>query len=360
MKELLAIDEKQAHDILCMLKYVASCDGTLQLHDIHKGTIEAIGMYLFKSDVDAETLQGTIEGAAEKVPDPEIQRHVMNLAGIFPFLEEEHMEDRVNSIELLGKQFGYKKKFIKELHGLCHNSVMELGLCQLRGLTIEGGMPIRKIPEIMLRSFVHLDGNKKELARYESFQTMDDHIFGKVMTDYYRDNHFPLPGTPGAVFSNMLKIHDMHHVLAGYPTTPLGEICVIGFADGMADMDLGKAVIGYVAQFQVGLIFDKGLESWKNQFDPEYVIQAFERGANCNVNFDTLDFDLSQYLEEPIDDVRERFNISMEGAIMQKPDDLWCGDLGIVGSRKNKDHIERKATWFQRILAKSGKNVQSE
>ena len=120
MKELLAIDEKQAHDILCMLKYVASCDGTLQLHDIHKSTIEAIGTYLFKSDVDAETLQGTIEGAAEKVADPEIQRHVMNLAGIFPFLEEEHMEDRVNSIELLGKQFGYDARVVLRDGKLCH------------------------------------------------------------------------------------------------------------------------------------------------------------------------------------------------------------------------------------------------
>ena len=358
MKELLAIDEQQAHDILSMLKYVASCDGTLPLHDVHKATIEAIATYLFKTDVDADQLEGTIDGAAEKVTDPDIRRHAMNMAGMFPFLEEENMEQRVDSVEQLSKAFSFDKKFIKELHGLCHNSVMELGLCQLRGLSMESGMPIWKAPIIMAESLFHLDGNKKELARYQSYQDMDDKIFGKVMTDYYRDNHFPLPGSPGAVFSNMLKYHDMHHVLAGYPTTPLGEICVIGFADGMADMNLGKSLIGYIAQFQVGLQFDKGLESWKNQFNPEIVIRAFERGENCNVNFDTFDFDFTPLLEEPIDDIRERFNISMGGAIMQGPDDLWCGDMGIVGSRQNKDHVERKASWFQKVLAKSGKNVE--
>ena len=141
MKELLAIDETQAHDILSMLKYVASCDGSLPLHDVHKATIEIIATYLFKTDVDVDELEGTIDGAADKVTDPDIRRHTMNMAGMFPFLEEEHMEDRVDSIELLGKQFGYKKKFIKELHGLCHDSSMELALCQTRALSKEIGTP---------------------------------------------------------------------------------------------------------------------------------------------------------------------------------------------------------------------------
>jgi hypothetical protein len=210
----------------------------------------------------------------------------------------------------------------------------------------------------MIKSFFHVDGDKKVLAQYQRYQEMDDGIFGKVMTDYYRDNHFPLPGTAGAVFSNMLKFHDMHHVLSGYPTTPLGETCVIGFADGMADADLGKSLIGYVAQFQVGLQFDKGLDPWRNQFDPELVIHAFERGGNCNVNFDTFDFDFTDLLEEPLDDVRERFNISPEGAIVKRPDDLWCGDMGIVGMRHCEDHIEKKASWFQKMLSTSGKNVE--
>ena len=96
----------------------------------------------------------------------------------------------------------------------------------------------------------------------------------------------------------------------------------------------------------------------RHQFNPDIVIRAFERGGNCNVNFDTFDFDYTPLLEEPIDDVRERFNISMEGAIMQRPEDLWCGDMGIVGSRQSKDHVERKASWFQKVLAKSGKNVE--
>ena len=49
-----------------------------------------------------------------------------------------------------------------------------------------------------------------------------------------------------------------------------------------------------------------------------------------------MDFDFDSLLEEPLDDIRERFNISMDGAIVKGPDDLWCGDMGIVGMRKSR------------------------
>ena len=81
------------------------------------------------------------------------------------------------------------------------------------------------------------------------------------------------------------------------------------------------------------------------------------RGGWVFVNLDD-NFDFDSLLEEPIDDVRERFNISMENAIVKEPGDLWCGDMGAVGSRHSDDMVVSKASWFQKILAKSGKNVE--
>ena len=44
-------------------------------------------------------------------------------------------------------------------------------------------------------------------------------------------------------------------------------------------------LIAYVAQFQVGLQFDKSLPMWRNQFKPDIVIGAYERGGKCTTNF---------------------------------------------------------------------------
>ena len=148
----------------------------------------------------------------------------------------------------------------------------------------------------------------------------------------------------------------MHHVLAGYPTSPLGETCVVAFDSGMMDLDMGKAMIGYIAQFQIGLQFDKGLRSWKNQFNPDAVLRAFERGGSSRVNYLTLDFDFDPYLERPLADVRREFGIDPNGALIASHEDKWCGQVGVVGQRSSPDLVERKKSLLERLL--TGKNTK--
>ena len=358
MKKILDVDSNQAAAILSLLKCVATADGTLELHEVHKATLHAFAEHLFHTEFDVDGSEGTLQGARDAVADPDLQRDVMNMAGIIPFLEDADKEARVNTFAKLGEALGFNRKFARELHKLCHGSVTEIAICQIRPLLLESGVKILPAPFKFLKSEHKLDGNTKMLARYQGYQDLPKGTFGKVLTEYYRDNEFPLPGTKGAIFSNILMVHDMHHVLTGYPTTPLGETCVIAFADGMMDLDLGKALIGFVAQFQIGIQFDKGIEAWRNQVNPDLVIHAFERGGRATVNFEHYDFDFLPYLEQPIADVRAQFGIEADGAIVRGPDDLWCGDMGIVGMRKSSDMIETKLTWFQKLLA--GKNVESD
>jgi len=358
MKKVLEVRGDQATAILSLLKCVATAEGTLELHEVHKATLHAFAEHLFHTEVDVDGLEGTLQGAGDAVADPDLRRDVMNMAGIIPFLEEADKEVRIDTFERLSEAFGFSRKFARELHKLCHGSVTEVSICQIRPLLLESGVKISTAPFKFLKSQLHLDGDRKMLARYEGYRDLPEGMFGRVMTEYYRDNEFPLPGTKGALFSNILMVHDMHHVLTGYPTTPLGETCVIAFADGMMDLDLGKSLIGYVAQFQVGLQFDKGLESWRNQFNPDRVIHAFERGGRATVNFEKYDFDFLPYLEQPLAEVRSKFGIDPEGAIVRGPDDLWCGDMGIVGMRKSPDMVEKKLSWFEKLLA--GKNTESD
>ena len=84
------------------------------------------------------------------------------------------------------------------------------------------------------------------------------------------------------------------------------------------------------------------------------MLRAFERGGECSVDYLTVDFDFTELLEQPLAEVRERFNISPDGAIVAAPGDLWCGDLGVVGTRDSADMIKKKS-WLEKLL--SGKNV---
>lgn len=358
MKKILDVRGQQAEDILGLLKCVATADGELELHEIHRATLHAMSAHLFQSEIDVDQIDGTIEGAAEQVVDVELRQEVMNMAGILPFLEEEHKETRVDVLARLGNAFGFNKKFARELHKLCHEAVVELTICMLRPSTVLAGRSLTGLTLKFAEGPLHLDGDRKVLAQYERYRDLDDHIFAKVLTKYYDDNRFPLPGTPHAPFSNGLKVHDMHHVLQGYPTTPLGETCIIAFDGALSNMDLGKALIAYVAQFQVGLQFDKSLPMWRNQFKPDIVIGAYERGGKCTTNFVELGFDMTGYLEQPLEDVRAQFNIVPEGMLVTSPDDLWCGDMGLVGQRDSPDMVTKKATWLQKML--DGLNVKKD
>ncbi|MCP4833188.1 MAG: hypothetical protein GY895_00350 [Phycisphaera sp.] len=357
MKKILAVRGPQAASILALLRQVATDDGRFPLHEIHLETFHALAEHLFQTTFDPAAPDVSISEAGKVVGDDhELAMEVMNMAGILPFVEQEHEQERIDAVGRLGAALGLDGKFAKRLHQLSHEAVTGMAICLYRPLSLEVGAPLWKGTIKLAESVLHVDGDKKVLARYQGFRDLPAGTFGETLIRYYDDNDFPLPGTPGAFFSNSLTIHDMHHVLAGYPTSPLGETCVVGFDSGMMDLDMGKALIGYIAQFQVGLQFDKGLRSWKNQFKPDIVLRAFERGAQATVNYLKIDFDFEPHLERPLADVRREFGVDPEGAIITTPDDQWCGQVGVVGQRTSPDLIEKRKSILERLLA--GKNTK--
>ena len=357
MKRILQVRDEQAASILALLKQVATDDGRFPLHEIHIETFHAMAEHLFQTTFDPDAPAVPISRAGEIVGDDhDLAMEVMNMAGIFPFVEEAHEQERIDAVGRLGEALGLDRTFAKRLHQLSHEAVTGMAICLYRPLSVEVGAPLWQGGLKFAGSMLHVDGDQKKLARYQGFRKLPQGTFGETLIRYYDDNDFPLPGTPGAFFSNSLTTHDMHHVIAGYPTSPLGETCVIGFDSGMMDLDMGKALIGYIAQFQVGLQFDKGLRLWKNQFKPDIVLRAFERGGDATVNYLKMDFDFEPHLERPLADVRRDFGVDVDGALIATPKDQWCGQVGVVGHRVSPDLIEKKKSLMERLLA--GKNTK--
>lgn len=357
MKEILAVRGDRAKMIIGLLRSVATDEGAFGLHPIHRETLEAMSGHLFDTPFDADAPPIAITDAGSIAGDEKLAMQIMNMAGILPFAEEEHEQERIDAVGRLATALGLDGKFAKRLHQLSRESVTALALCLYRPLSLEVGAPLWQGTIKLGESMLHVDGDKDVLARYEGFRDLPAETFGRTLISYYDDNDFPLPGTPGAFFSNSLTTHDMHHVLAGYPTSPLGETCVVAFDSGMMDEDMGKALIGYVAQFQIGIQFDKGLRSWRNQFRPDAVLRAFERGGKATTNYLTMDFDFHPHLDRPLADVRRDFGIAAEGALIGTPDDKWCGQFGIVGERDSPDMVERKKSILERLL--TGKNTKT-
>ncbi len=357
MKEILAVRGDQAERIIGLLRAVATDDGAFELHPIHRETLEAMAEHLFETRFDPAAPAVALSEAGSIAGDEKLAMQIMNMAGILPFAEPEHEEERIAAVGRLGTALGLDERYAKRLRELSRESVTSLALCLYRPLSLEVGAPLWKGTLKLGESMLHVDGDKHVLAQYEGFRDLPAGTFGRTLISYYDDNDFPLPGTPGAFFSNSLTIHDMHHVLAGYPTSPLGETCVVAFDSGMMDEDMGKALIGYIAQFQIGIQFDKGLRSWRHQFRPDAVLRAFERGGKATTNYLTMDFDFQPHFDRPLADVRRDFGIEAAGALITTPEDRWCGQFGIVGERESPDMVERKKSILERLL--TGRNTRS-
>jgi len=340
--DILQIRDDAARNVLTTLKGIATADGTLPLHDIHRKTLEAIATNLFSTTVDIDALPDTAAAAANQVPE-NIRREVIHLAGIIPVLEDEHKLERAKALHAVSRQWGVEAAFTKAIEDVAHNHKARLLMHALQESRVELGASTLQELWGLVVSRMHLDGHPEIYARYNSYRSYPEGSFGKVMTEYYDDNEFELPGKPGNYFSNYLIKHDFHHVLSGYTTSPMGELAVQYFDDGISKVDYSSALVGISAQIQIAMVFDSSIPAWINQIDPEIMFRAKRRGLDCTENYLDTDYDFEPLMKEQLSDVRQRFNISEEGMMVQSKSDKWCGPLGPPYKRVSDQLIKRES-----------------
>jgi hypothetical protein len=339
-KKIFNLKEDDAMRVISLFKGVCTDEGILPLNDIHRATLVAIGSHIFGTTVEIEGLDPTFSASAHWFTDPDLQHEISHMAAVFPFLDSDGVRQRSAALARLAKMWGATDLNIRSAVSFArgHKALILLDAFRINHSELGNGLVGQSWG--LVKGVLKLDGNKDVLARYESYRELDSHTLGHTLATYYDDNHFPLPGSVGAAFSNTLTTHDRHHVLSGYDTTPLGEVCVLAFDSAISRSNFGGAFIGAVAQFQVGYIFDPSVRAWQHQFNPAIVYRAIERGHACKVNYLDEYVDLDSLMEYPIDEVREHFGIPAEGAMVRGPDDPWCGEMGPVDQRQSPDIVD--------------------
>jgi len=335
--KIYEVSGADARAVVQVFKAVATDEGALPLHEIHQRTLQAIAEHVFHTPMELETIPSVFGDALESVADESLRREVVHMASVLPYLETDDLGERGEALGRLAKAWGISDLTIKGALALAKGHKTLLYLDSFRTNKPELGQGVAALSWGFLKSSLHLDGDPKELARYESYRDLPAGTFGRTLVAYYDDNRFPLPGTVGTPFSNNLTAHDRHHVLAGYDTTPLGELCVFSFDGALSKADYSGAMIGVVAQFQLGYVYDPTVRAWRHQFDPDMVYRAAERGHACQVNYLDESVDLDALMEKPLREVREEFGIPHEGALVRGPEDRWCGEMGPVDEREDPD-----------------------
>ncbi|GGG49300.1 hypothetical protein [Bizionia arctica] len=339
--EILKITDLEKIDALSLLLAIATDGGKIDLHPIHQKTIQAIGSYIFKVDKKIEELSNSFS-IADNFSDENVQKELLHLAAPMVFLEDEGKEQRAQALKDLAQKWHFKDHLINQVFKGAEGHKLALLRCELRPSSVEQGYSPLYQTFYYLTSKLHLNKSHKALFdRYRSYSLLPEGTFGKTLYNYYVDNEFAIPGTPGAEFEDILIIHDIHHVLSGCDTSPLGEICVGAFDAGVSNVDYTAYISALTAQFQIGFTMsDPSINTWVKQFDADMLYRSFRRGIDTKVNYLVKKFDFSPYTSLPISEVRKQFNISEEGMMVTPPNENWAGSYGPPAKRKNPNIVK--------------------
>ncbi|MEO0407300.1 MAG: TerB family tellurite resistance protein [Cyanobacteria bacterium P01_A01_bin.135] len=153
--------------------------------------------------------------------------------------------------------------------------------------------------------------DKAMAARYRELINYPAGSFGRAYADFILLNDFSFPGEVGGPPPPVMH-HDCCHVLGGYGTTPNEEGGVVGFQAGFENLDPFDVLMFIMAEFELGIGTSPYIPGEKNLLDPKYIFAGMEHGSHVNTDLITA-INPWDYFADPIDDVRQRFNVLPRG-----------------------------------------------
>ena len=147
-----------------------------------------------------------------------------------------------------------------------------------------------------------------EYAKWDNLKNLPEDSLGRHLWDFYQIRGFKLPGQLGAG-NESLAHHDWIHLIAGYDTTPVGELEVTAFMASSSQFPGATlGFIGAISILETGLLHsfygaDKFGKALSSADGIERVAQAIQRGKSCLVD-PMLDIDYFAIAETPLEEVR--------------------------------------------------------
>ncbi len=294
------------------LKTLALADGELHPQERRLLEIAADAMGFCEGIESLEPIEPV--ALAEGLTDLEARVSLMQRLVILSTLDAEVSEAEVDLLERFGDALGVDERAVHNLRQLVEGHVFRMAFdlgrrsflpTKLRSIWSERGLtglwelakPMLGVPDPELA------------ARFEALGALPGDTFGYALFHQFVDNGFAYPGQRFGGADSIL-FHDAGHVLAGYDTSPAGELKVAGFQAGYMDED-GLAMFLMIASlFQLGieeLARARRVKAEKGMLDVDSFREAYARGRAMNTNL--LTWDPWPSLERPLEEVRAELGV---------------------------------------------------
>jgi ubiquinone biosynthesis protein Coq4 len=149
--------------------------------------------------------------------------------------------------------------------------------------------------------------NKDKLWNYKKLGLLPEGTLGRAYWKHMTEVGFGFPGDVAGI-PDSIAYHDVAHVLADNDTTPLGEIQQGSFQGGNRREDGFFFIQMVVLQFHQGVQVTPATGAVTGNFEPDKVLWAIHRGAQCNVDL-THQWNFWPLMKLPLAEARARIGL---------------------------------------------------
>jgi hypothetical protein len=270
---------------------------------LHQGSDKAVVW----SPIDASQV-------AQIITDPHHRKRLLQMAMVMAMVEGEMTSRQQQALQSLARELSVNERGLRVLHEAAsgHQLLARLDMTRrMMGNVIEPAYHeegIAGVTKIMGPLFFKKGGEDPDLAwRFRQLGLLPQDTLGRAFWEHCTQRRFSFPGEPGAI-PLRLVFHDFGHVLAGYDTTPAGEIQQGAFQAGFVRNDGFMFLLFVILHFHWGVKITPVADAAEGLFDIPLVMHALQRGAACTVDLSDH-WNFWDVVEVPLQEVRERYGI---------------------------------------------------
>jgi hypothetical protein len=306
----------QQDAILGAMLAVASVHGEAAVTTADRATLLAAARIVFARpgvDLDAiRPISPASFGAAVAGSEAE---EALRLVTVAALIDGSLDAAKVDAVVAYARAVGLTDAYIQDLADAAHGHLKEaMGHMIRENMESITGHPWSKgvtgdVGDFLL-PYVGAKAEPALVARFDALGEMPPATFGRQFHDHFKANDYAFPGDPEGLNAVFSVPHDSCHVLAGYETTPGGEILTSTFTAGMHPKNsMAAHVLPVIMSWHLGIQFNAVAKSATGTLHPGSFLEAWQRGAATNIDLFAPGWDFWAATPVDIDVLRGRYGI---------------------------------------------------
>ena len=284
--------------------------------DADRASIGAAARYIFKL-----TLPPDLAGLTPPSPQelaalaskPALANEAASFATVMAFVDGNLDDSKLAAVLKLAATLGVTADFVHDIaevaQGHLRNATAHMIRANLESLT---GKPWTT-DDAAAAWFQPYKGKADPAltARFRALADLPADTFGHAFAIFYLSQKYAFPGEETALNFKFAVPHDSSHLLAGYDTTPRGELLVSTFTAAMHGKEaMSGHVLPVIFSWHLGIKLLDVAGSATGSLDPQEFWHAWARGEQMKVDLFGPNWDFWTEARRPIAEVRARVGVT--------------------------------------------------